>query len=204
MHTVRLLTILVQNHIILAYAIVFIGLIFEGEVVLISAGIMTHLGALNFYWVFLFAFLGALGKTLLGYQIGVIISNKWHESKALKYIEKKVLNVMPHFKQKPFWSTFISKFIMGINHITIIFAGFEKIDYKKYLKAEISATIIWVPLLLLLGNFFGYTALHVSRQIGEFSLFILILLASFIIFDKLVGWIYEIFEEFYNNEIKNN
>ena len=199
MHTVKLLTTLVQHHAILAYAIVFVGLIFEGEVVLISTGIMTHLGALNFYWALLFILAGALVKTFLGYQIGVVISNRWHESKALKYIEKKVLNIMPNFKQKPFWSIFISKFIMGINHITIIFAGFEKIDYKKYLTAEISATLIWAPLLLFLGDFFGYTALHVSRQIGEFSLVVLSLVVSFILFDKLVGWIYEVFEEFYNN-----
>ena len=106
---------------------------------------------------------------------------------------------MPHFNQKPFWSIFISKFIFGVNSMVIVFSGYEKIDFKKYLKAEISATIIWAPLLLSLGYLFSFTALNVSREIWRFSFVILILTIIFFLVDKLMGWIYEIFEEFYDN-----
>lgn len=105
---------------------------------------------------------------------------------------------MPNFEQKPFWSIFISKFIEGANHIVIIFSGYKKIDYKKYLRAEIISTLIWAPLLLSLGYFFGYTALNISKEIWRFSLIILILMILFFLVDKLIGWIYEIFEEFYD------
>lgn len=202
MHTVKFLTLLVEHHQMLTYALIFLGLIFEGEVVVISTGILTHLGALNFFWALLFIISGSLVKTFIGYYIGRLVARKWHDRKILKYIEKKVFSVMPNFRQKPFWSIFASKFIMGVNYIVIIFAGYEKINYKKYLKAEIIATFIWAPSLLLIGRFFGYTALHVSRQIGEFSLVVLILIISFVVFDKLVGWLYEIFEQFYNPEKK--
>jgi membrane protein DedA with SNARE-associated domain len=86
---------------------------------------------------------------------------------------------------------------MGANYIVIIFSGYEKVDYRKYLKAEISSIIIWAPLLLSLGYFFSYTALHISREIWKFSLVVLILFIIFILFDKLVSWLYEVFEEFY-------
>jgi membrane protein DedA with SNARE-associated domain len=107
---------------------------------------------------------------------------------------------MPHFKQKPFWSIFISKFIMGVNNIVIIFSGYQKIDFRKYLKAEFFSTIIWVPILLSVGYFFSYTAIHVSREIWRFSFIILVLVILFIVFDKLISWIYETFEEFYHAE----
>lgn len=200
MHTVKFLTILVEQHQVLAYALIFIGLIFEGEVVLISTGILSHLGALNIWLTLCLVILGVLTKTFLGYYAGKTIHNKWHETKFLKYIEKKVLNIMPHFDQKPFWSIFVSKFIFGVNNMVIIFSGYKKINYKKYLKAELSSTIIWAPLLLLLGYFFSYTALHVSKEIWRFSLIILIFVIGYILFDKLVGWLYEIFEEFYDEE----
>ena len=127
MHTVKLLTILVQNHQILAYGLIFVGLIFEGEFVLISTGILAHLGALNFCFALIFIFCGGLCKTFLGYYIGSLVRKKWGETKFLKYLKKRVSNIMPNFERKPFWSIFISKFIMGLNHIVIVFSGYLKI-----------------------------------------------------------------------------
>ncbi len=204
MQTVKFLTILVDQHQILAYILIFLGLIFEGEIVVIFAGVLSHLGALNIWFTIFFILLGAFSKTILFYYLGTMIHNKWHEINFFKYIERRVLYIMPHFIQKPFWSIFISKFIIGVNYMVIIFSGYKKINYKKYLKAEISANLIWAPLLLSLGYFFSYTALQVSREISRFSLVILILMILFFLFDKLVEWVYEIFEGFYNNNNNNN
>ena len=199
MHTVKLLTTLIENHQILAYTLIFVGLIFEGEFFVISTGVLAHLGALDFWFALFFILLGAVSKTLLGYYIGKIVHDRWHHTKFLKHIAKRVLQIMPRFKQKPFWSIFISKFILGTNHIVIIFSGYHKIDFRKYLEAETLATIIWAPTLLSLGYFFSYAALHVSHEIWRFSFIVLVLVILFIVFDKLVSWFYELFEEFYND-----
>lgn len=199
MHTVKLLTSLVENHQILVYALIFIGLVFEGEFILITTGILAHLGALNFWFALIFILFGGICKTFLGYFIGKMVHKKFNGTNFMKYIEKKVFIVMPRFNHKPFWSIFISKFIMGANHVVIIFAGYLKIDYKKYLKAEFISTAIWAPLLLSLGYFFGYMALNVSKEIWRFSLIVLILITGFIVLDKFIGWLYEIFEEFYDD-----
>jgi membrane-associated protein len=199
MHTVNLLVSLVEHHQVLAYFIIFLGLIFEGEFIVISAGILAHLGALNFWFSLIFILLGGLSKTFLGYALGEFLYKKFNHHKVFKYLQKRVYNILPRFKIKPFWSIFISKFIMWANNIVIIFSGYEKIDYKKFLKAEISATLIWAPLLLSLGYFFSYTALHVSREIWKFSMVVLVLFIIFILFDKFVSWLYELFEEFYDD-----
>ena len=199
MNTVNFLTILVDHHHILAYLVIFLGLIFEGEFILIITGILSHLGALNIYFAFLFILVGSLSKTFLGYFLGKAIHDRWHETKFLKYIEKRVLNIMPNFNEKPFWSIFISKFIFGVNNMVIILSGYENIEFKKYLKAELISTIIWAPLLLGLGYFFSFTALNISKEIWRFSFIILVLMILFFLFDKFVGWLYEIFEEFYDN-----
>jgi membrane-associated protein len=197
MHTVNLLISLVEHHQILAYGVIYLGLIFEGEFFVISTGILAHLGALNFWVSLVFILLGALSKTFIGYAFGKFLFKKFNRHKILKYLQRRVDTLLPRFKEKPFWSIFISKFIMGANYIVIIFSGYEKIDYKKYLKAEIFSIVIWAPLLLSVGYFFSYTALRISREIWKFSLVILILFIVFILFDKLVSWIYEVFEEFY-------
>ncbi|MFA6177430.1 MAG: VTT domain-containing protein [Candidatus Paceibacterota bacterium] len=200
MHTVNLLTSLVENHQILAYILIYFGLIFEGEFFVIFTGILSHLGALNFYFALLFIFFGAITKTFLGYALGGYLYKKLNHHKFFQYIQKRVYNVLPRFKTKPFWSIFASKFIMGINYLVIIFCGYEKINYKQFLKAEIVATLIWAPALLSLGYFFGYTALHISQEIWKFSATILVLFILFFFFDKLVSWLYEIFEEFYDDK----
>ena len=197
MPTVDVLTDLIGNNLVLAYGLIFSATIFEGEIVAIMAGILVLLGALNFWTALLVIFLGGMVKTVGGYFLGKMLYKKLN-NRFFMYIEKRVLRMMPHFEQKPFWSIFISKFIM-MNHLVIIFAGYKNIDFKKYLKAEISSTVFWASGLMLLGYFFSYAAIRISDEIWRFSLIVLVLIILFIIFDRLLGWIYEIFEGFYNN-----
>jgi membrane protein DedA with SNARE-associated domain len=200
MHTVNILKHIVETHQVLVYFVIILGLVIEGELFVLSAGIFAHLGALNF-WLALFAvFLGVMGKTFLGYYIGSLIRKRWSSTRLLTYMRHRVRDFAPKFRQKPFWSIFISKFIMGANNIMIIFCGFENVNYRQFLKAEFSAALIWAPLLLSIGYFFSYTALHISREIWRFSFIILVLVISFFVFDKLVSWIYRVFEEFYDDE----
>lgn len=198
MHTVNLLTSLVENNQILVYLMIYSGLVLEGEFFLISVGILIYLGALNPWLTVLFVFAGGLSKTFIGYALGEFLYKKFNHHRFFKYIQKRVYNILPGFKTKPFLSIFISKFIFGANNIVIIFSGYEKINYKKFLKAEILAMMIWAPLLISLGYFFSYTALHVSSEIWKFLIVVLALFAIFILFDKFVSWLYELFEEFYN------
>ena len=66
MDTVNTLERLVENYQVLVYFFIFLGLIFEGEFVVISVGILALLGALSFWFSLLFILLGALSKTFLG------------------------------------------------------------------------------------------------------------------------------------------
>ena len=165
----------------------------------ISSGILAHLGALNIPLTLACVFFGGLAKTFAGYSLGKFLFKRFNHNKFFTYMQKKVKGFLPRFKEKPFWSIFISKFILGANHIVILFSGFERIDYKKYLKAEIISTIIWAPGMVALGYFFSYTALHVSREIWRFSMVVLVLFILFILFDRLISWLYEMFEELYDN-----
>lgn len=86
--------------------------------------------------------------------------------------------------------------------MVILFSGFERIDYKKYLKAEFISTLIWAPGMMAMGYFFSYTALQVSHEIWRFSMVVLVLFLLFILFDKLISWLYEMFEELYDSHRK--
>ena len=198
METLQFLTTIIEQNHFLAYLIIYVGLIFEGEIIIISTGILAHLGALNFWASLVFIVLGGFSKTFMGYALGAYLSRRHNHNRFFKYIQKQVNNFLPTFKQKPFWSIFVSKFIMGANHLVIIFSGFERINYKKFLQAEITSTLIWAPALLTLGYLFSFTAFHVSHEVSRFLIIVLVFVTAFILFDKLVSFLYKVFEEFYN------
>ncbi|MEK7105050.1 MAG: VTT domain-containing protein [Patescibacteria group bacterium] len=198
MYTVKLLTTLVENHQILAYTVIFLGLIFEGEVVVITTGVLAYLGALDFTLSLVFIFTGSFVKTFVLYYLGEILNKKFSYNKFFQYIERRVLYFMPRFEQKPFWSIFLSKFIMGTNYLVILFSGYKKISLETFLKAEIISTIIWAPALLSLGFFFSQTAISISKEISKFSLVIFGLVIVFLLFDKIVSSLYTFFEYFKN------
>ena len=201
MNTVNILRHLVENNLVFTYLLIFLITIVEGEIVTISAGILVLLGAINFWFALIVIFCGGMVKTFLGYFIGKSLHQKFNNHRFFKYIERRVHSIMPHFEEEPFWSIFISKFIM-MNHLVIVFAGYKNINFKKYLEAEISSTLFWVPGLMLLGYFFSYTAIRVSDEIWRFSLVILFLTILFFLFDRFVSWLYELFEEFYHDHNK--
>lgn len=196
MHTVQFLARLVEHHEALVYALLFLGMVVEGEFVLLCTGILIHLGALSIPATLIIVLAGGLTKTLLGYHIGRCIDQRWGKTRFLQYVEKHARKIVPHFYRKPFWSIFISKFLM-VNHIVIIFAGLKRVSFKKYLRAEVVSTLIWAPGLLVVGYFFSLTALRVSHNISQFTLIVIILVALFLILDKIVSWAYQLFEEFH-------
>ena len=114
MHTVEILKQLVGNHQILAYLVIFLGLIFEGEIVVITTGVLSYLGALNVWISLIFILAGGLVKTFSFYYLGTVFYKKFSYNKVFRYIEKRVMYFMPQFKEKPFWSIFISKFFIYI------------------------------------------------------------------------------------------
>jgi membrane protein DedA with SNARE-associated domain len=199
MHTIRFLTALIEHHQTLAYSLIYAGIIIEGDFFLLSTGILCHLGALSLLPTILFVVLGGLSKTVIGYWLGTIIRRFFPKVRFFRFFENKVKKFLPRsFPLRPFWPTFSSKFIIGANNLVILYSGYHKINYKRFLRAEFLSTLIWAPGLLMLGYFFSYTALNVSHEISRFSLILVVLFILFFLFDKLIGLLYEMFEELYD------
>lgn len=200
MYTIKVLELFAEHNQTLSYFLIFLGTLIEGEFTLITSGILSHVGALSFSSVFIFALLGAFLKPFLGYWIGLMLIKYFPNSRFLRYMEKKIINALPHIQTQPFWSIFASKFIYGVNHLTLIFAGYIKMPFKKYLMAEFSATLIWLTGLLSLGYFFSYAAFSISRDIRKVSIIILLCVIAFIFFQKLVVFLFDLYESYVFDE----
>lgn len=192
--SINLIRHFVEDHAIIAYLIIILGIIIEGEIVVIFAGIFSHLGSLNPLISLISVLIGGATKSLLGYVSGWYLQLKHAHRPAMKRIERRIAYFLPSFDKRPFWSIFISRFfILGIGWFTLIFSGYKKIPLRIYIKAEALSLIVWSLFILGIGYFFSFAALSISRDVRKFLLIILIFFLIFFILEKAIAFIVELF-----------
>lgn len=183
-----------QDHQLLGYLFVFIGVLIEGEFTLIVTGVLAHIGAFTFWEAYLVAISGGMAKTFLGYRLGRMLRRKYAKSRFFRFVVRKVTTLLPKFREKPFWSVFISKFIFGLNNLVLIYSGFMKVRRTTYFKAELVSTYAWALIAMGLGYVFSIAALNISHDIRKFMLLFLLFLVGFVILQRILHFIIELAE----------
>ncbi len=176
-----------------AYVLIFLGVIIEGEIVVILAGIFAHLGSINILFAFIATVLGGFTKSTIGYSIGYYLE-KHHSKRAfIKMTESKIFYFLPKFAERPFWSIFISRFfILGLNWFTLIYSGYKRVKLKTYIKAESFSLFLWAVVMLAIGSIFSYTALSVGRDIRKYLGLIILFFIAFFIIERIISFLLEI------------
>ncbi|MBP6926590.1 MAG: hypothetical protein KBB70_02745 [Candidatus Pacebacteria bacterium] len=188
------ITEFVQHHQMAGYLMVFLGVLIEGELTLIITGVLAHIGAFTFGEAYMVSLAGGMTKTLFGYRIGRFLRRKYPKSRFFRFVVRKVLSILPKFKEKPFWSIFISKFIFGVNNLVLIFSGFAKVRRSVYYRAELISNAALCFLAIGLGYIFSIAALNISHDIRKFMLLFLVFLVGFFIVQRIIHFIIEVAE----------
>jgi membrane protein DedA with SNARE-associated domain len=205
MFTLNVLNNFVEHHAVFAYILIIVGVILEGEIVVIIAGIFSHLGSLNLFWAVIAVLFGGVIKSTLGYWAGYYLRKNHSHHTFIKRIENRITYFLPQFQKNPFWSIFLSRFfIFGLNWFTLVFSGYMNIKIKTYIKAEILSLVLWTAGMLTLGYFASLTALSISRDIRKFLGILLIFFIAFFIFQKLVSLFIDLFEDRYREDANIN
>jgi len=179
----------------IAYLLVILGMIIEGEIVVVIAGIFTHLGSLNIFLVVISIIVGGSIKSFVGYNIGFYLQKHHSTNKFLMQAESRVNYFLPNYLQKPFLSIFLSRFlILGMHFFSLVFAGYKKIKIRTFIKAEASSLVAWSIAMLSIGYFFSLTAMSISKDIRKFLGIILIFFLMFFILEKIIAFAVELFE----------
>ncbi len=189
------LSLFVTSHGPLAYGALFLGVFWEGEITLIMAGILVHVGVFSAPLTILTAIIAAVAKTVIGYRLGKFLGRKFPHSPILKFLERRVFYFLPRFREQPFWSIVVSKFIYGVNNATLVFAGYVGADFRKYCLAEFLSSVVWLGGMFGLGLFFSSTALAISHSLRNFAFLIVLFIFGFIILLKIINLIIEVAEE---------
>lgn len=181
----------VQDHRTWGYVLLFLGMVLEGEVFLIVAGMLARLKAFDFAEVVWVALAGVIVGDVLWYGIGVLLSRFDGRISITKTAEKTVYMVFPKFLKKPFLSILLSKFIYGVNHATLVFSGMVKLNFRVFFQAEVLASFVWVAIYAVAGYMFGHAAIAVTHKAARFALLALAFVVGFILLERWMSFYYE-------------
>ncbi len=180
----------IEIHVIIVYFVIFFGVIIEGEIVVILAGIFSFLGLINIFIAFPMIILGGVTKSFLAYTIGYYLNKNHSHKPFISMMERKISFFLPKFNERQFWSIFTSRFIiLGVGWFTLLFSGYKKVPLKIYIKAESYSLILWSIFFFGLGHFFSYTAFSISRDIRKFFVIMLVFLIIFFITEKFITFL---------------
>lgn len=169
--------------------VVYLGVIIEGESVLIAAGFLAHQGVMNPFAVFLAAFAGSVtGDQILFYVGRHFAGSRLVQRQVARPLFAKVLERI-HQNEVLFILSF--RFIYGVRTISPIALGIARVSPALYAGLNLVSAAVWAALFTVLGYVFGQTIERFSGRLHvEHKLIIAgaLCLAALVAFGLARGW----------------
>ncbi len=168
----------------LGYAIAFFGMMLEGEFFLLTFGFLTSQGYFNIFSMIPVLLAGGLLGDFLWYWLGkYFFGSSRSRTRLPKWIHWLSHPVDRHLTDRPQRTMFISKFIYGANHATLMRAGALKVSSREFFKSNLYANCAWIIIVGGFGYLFGASLGLLKKyiRVAEIGLLIgagLFLLAS--------------------------
>lgn len=172
------------------YGIAFAGMIVEGELLLLVFGFLTSQGYFNFFYMFAAVLLGAMSGDVLWYWLGVRL---FRNSKINfpKWIHRLSHPLDRHLRDRPGKTIFVSKFVYGTNHATLVRAGALDVDIRKFLKSNVYANLVWIVFVGGLGYLFGASFPLIRKYIRAAEIVFLLIAVLFLFASHFLALRYE-------------
>lgn len=164
----------------LGYLLIFLGMTFEGDVLLFSAAFLTHQGFFDLGDMIVVVLGGVFIGDLCWYWVGFRFGKS--SSFLHRWIEHITFHFQNHLMKRPFHTLLFSKFLYGIHHAILLYAGEAGFNLKKFMKYDAIAIVIWVfgvgglgyassASFALLRGYLRFTEVAVALGLGIFFLF---------------------------------
>jgi membrane protein DedA with SNARE-associated domain len=174
-------------HIIIVYIGIFLGLFFEGEMILISAIIAAHHGYLILWLVALLGVVGTYSADcfyfFLGRKRGYVWINKNRK------IKRKADIIENKIEKYPVIIFLSYRFLYGFRSITPLVIGASNIKTRTFLMYSALSTTIWASVYCTVGYLFGAvikSELGHIEHIEKYIIGVLVLTGIFLIVIKQI------------------
>jgi len=149
----------------IAYIILFLGSLVEGESVVLTAGILAYKGFLSFPAIIAISFTATLFADQALFFIGRLYGPGLLERKPqLKEKSQRVFELLHKYN---IWFILTFRFIYGIRTVSPLIIGTAGIPIKRFVILNFIAAVIWSVLSCsagyALGHFFGHDLEHMME-----------------------------------------
>ena len=136
----------------LAYFLVFVGMLVEGDLSLLAVASLTRLGYFGRFDIVFLVLLGAV----LGDSFWFWFGRKTRQSsnRYVQWFLKKMETVTVDIHRNFFGKLFISKFMYGTHHPFLVSIGASSLSFRKFILNDIPAVILWASIIGGLGYTF--------------------------------------------------
>lgn len=172
----------------IAYALIFLLMTFEGDIVVFTSFFLLHQGVLGWY--------GTLGAIVAGFFLGdvlwFLLGRKPDEHSPLinrihAFAERATSRFDEHLETRTFRTIFFSKFAYGLHHVLLLRAGMRNIPFKKFLWCDVRASLVWIAIVGGLGYLGGASFALVRQRLQIVELAILAFIV-FLVCEKAIAY----------------
>lgn len=171
---------------LLAYGIVFLVMLFEGDIAMLSAFFFVERGALGFSPTLIAVLFGAVAGEALWFFAG---RHGGHGSvgRVITRLASPLARFDRHFAAHPFLTLFISKFAYGLHHLVVFRVGGLRGDGRTFARYDVPATLLWIVIVGTLGYLSGASLSLVERHLRSVELALLSAIVCVIIIEHIVA-----------------
>jgi membrane protein DedA with SNARE-associated domain len=145
------------------YSLLFLGIFFSGESVLLFAIYLSIIGIMDIWIVTLLAVIATIFAETIWYIVGTLFTfDGLRKSFLFKQRQGFIDGVERMFEQHAFKLVFYSKFIYGFRTIVSVLSGVHRIDIRKYILINATTTI-------LITGAFTVTGLVAHNSLASFK-----------------------------------
>ncbi|RMF79410.1 MAG: DedA family protein [Nitrospirae bacterium] len=144
---------------------VFVGCIFEGEVVLVVAGFLAHIGLFRFWEVYGIAVAGAITGDQFYYYLG-----RWRGEPIIRRVRAfsgRVNRAMALIDRWHGWLIPASRFMYGFRILLPLTFGMLRTPPGRFAALNVASAFPWAIIFISLGYFLGQFALDLIQRAHE-------------------------------------
>ncbi|PIT92066.1 MAG: hypothetical protein COU08_04400 [Candidatus Harrisonbacteria bacterium CG10_big_fil_rev_8_21_14_0_10_42_17] len=138
---------------LLAYGLLLFGVLVEGSHVAFVAFYLLVQGYFSFFPMLSVIVFGMFFGDMLWYYLGAGIDRLFPS--LFRRIHRFVDPLDHQLVRHPFATLATTKFIYGVNRLSLLRAGVVELSFKRFLKADFFAVLLWIFLIGLFSYFFA-------------------------------------------------
>lgn len=150
----------------LAYPVIFVGMMIEGDIFLFTTAFLTSAGFFELWKVALVAVAGALIGDLIWFWLGQRFMNS--SELIQRWADRVASPFDAHLRDRPFHTIFLSKFVYGLHRLLLARAGNSGMKFDLFVRLDLVAITLWMLAVGGLGYFSG-ASIQLIRHYLKFT-----------------------------------